>query len=103
MKKKGHSVAEALRHAQELGYKYCDTPHNELKVGDVIEIGLNSYRVEDIKLGFGTSEVRYSLIGKNRRTDDEYWKDTHFTDQEQRRKNKEYYEEWKARNAPCWW
>ena len=94
-----HSVKAALNRAKYLGYKYCYTPHRDLKIGDVIEVGLNRYRVEDIKFGFGTSEVRYSLIGKERQTDDEYWHNVKATDQEKWKKSKEYYQEWLNNNT----
>lgn len=94
-----HSVKAALNRAKYLGYKYCDIPHNDMNVGDVIEIGLNRYRVEEIKIGFGTSEVRYSLIGAYHRTDDEYWHNVQATEQEKWEKSKEYYQEWLNNNT----
>ena len=97
--RKKHSIKEALAYAQELGYKYCEIPHSELMVGDIIEIGLNKWEVKSVSIENGKTEVSYKLVGEYHRTDDEFWHNVHATKQEKWEQSKVYIEEWKNRTA----
>ena len=98
-KQKGnsHSVAEALKYAQSLGYKYLETPPQELCIGDIVEMGLNKMKVVDVKINGASTEVTYRVIGEPIPTDNVYWENVHATESEKFSTNIQYYNEWKNR------
>ncbi len=89
------TISDAISYAEAMGYKYCEKPHTELKVGDIVEIGLNSWEVVQINICNGKSEVSYRAVGRVKNTDNEYWTKVRASKEEKNAAKKEYYEDWK--------
>lgn len=97
------SVTQALKYAKRLGYKYNEKDPWELKVGDVVEVGLDKWEVVKVEIGDGQWDITYKAIGKPQGVDNNYWQNVRETKWEKYQKSLEYCKEWKEKNAPCWW
>lgn len=96
-KKNFHSVAQALEYAAKLRYKYNEAAPQELKVGDIVTVGLDKWRVVSTKISNGATDITYRAVGKVQGIDDAYWGKVRATKEEKFKAAMEYYNEWKKK------
>lgn len=103
VKKKCHSIADALKYAADLGYEYNEVSPFDLSIGDTVTVGLDRWKVVDVKISGAETSITYKAVGKVRGIDDTYWKNVKATKEEKFKASMEYYKEWKKNaDLPYW-